>query len=189
MRAMSHHKRSTPYPPPFLVLLSLPLPRGVPIPGFLAWCRRWTPTLPRLRKKHVEPHHMHPCRLPHTLGEAGRAGAGILDVEVRLTAQEKLRTLVLASALGLKADRTADFIKQEKEALRQFQDAYEAYRIDWFRGKRMPSDFFELVALMPDPARSDVGCQTKDEYCVRGLLYDDDIKKFHEIMSQRTIRR
>jgi len=123
--------------------------------------------------------------------QAGPTGTGMLDVEVRLTVQEKLRTLVFASALGLKADRTADFTQREEEALRRFQAAYDADRIIWFRGKRMPSVIFELVALRSGStgSGSDHDGKSGTSICVRGLHSDDDIKKFHEIMSVSAIRR
>ncbi len=53
---------------------------------------------------------------------------GLLDVEVRLTVRERLQTLVFASALGLQADRLADFTAEEDEKLRRFQTAYDANR-------------------------------------------------------------
>jgi hypothetical protein len=107
---------------------------------------------------------------------------------VRLTAREKLQTLVLASAVGLQADRMAEFTEQDNEKLRQFQSAYDANRTIWFRGKRMPSVIFELVALTDGPGPASSG-KTQTSICVRGLRSEEDIKKFHEVMSQSVIRR
>lgn len=126
---------------------------------------------------------------PQAPAQAPSAGAGLLNVEVRLTTREKLQIQVLASALGLRADRMADFTEQENEKLRQFQIAYDANRTIWFRGKRMPSIIFELVALSSDGAGSVLGGSTQTSICVRGLRSGDDIKKFHEVMSQSAIRR
>jgi hypothetical protein len=120
---------------------------------------------------------------------AAAVETGLLDVEVRLSIQEKLQTLVLASALGLKADRMADFTEQEEEALRRFQTAYDENRAIWFRGKRMPSVIFELVALRSSGTGSSAGGRPQTSICVRGLHSEDDIRKFHAVMSRSAIRR
>jgi hypothetical protein len=120
---------------------------------------------------------------------AAAVETGLLDVEVRLSIQEKLQTLVLASALGLKADRMADFTEQEEEALRQFQTAYDENRAIWFHGKRMRSVIFELVALRSSGTGSSAGGRPQTSICVRGLHSEDDIRKFHAAMSRSAIRR
>lgn len=130
-----------------------------------------------------------PVQTPARTLEAAATGTGILDVEVRLTIQEKLLTLVLASALGLKADRMADFTEQEGERLRQFQTAYDANRTSWFRGRRMPSIIFELVALRSDDTDSSSKRRPETSICIRGLSSEHDIRKFHEVMSRSAIRR
>ncbi|KXX80585.1 hypothetical protein MMYC01_202708 [Madurella mycetomatis] len=130
-----------------------------------------------------------PVQNPAQALQASATGTGVIDVEVRLTIQERLQTLVLASALGLKADRMADFTKQEEEALRQFQAAYDENRTIWFRGKRMPSVIFDLVALGSDGTDPASRGRSETSICVRGLHSEDDIKKFHTVMSRSAIRR
>jgi len=118
------------------------------------------------------------------------AGISILDVHVRLTVREKLQTLVFASAMGLKADLTADFTPQELESLRQFKAAYDAHFTTLFRGRPMPSLVFELVALKADRRRSGaLGRTPMTSICVRGLRSEDEIKHFHQAMSRSATRR
>ena len=114
---------------------------------------------------------------------------GLLEVEVRLTARQKFQKLAFGSALGLRADRMGDFTEQETETLGQFQTAYDANRTAWFRGKRVPSLIFELVALRSADAGAASGGKPETSICVRGLSSDDDIRKFHEVMSKSAIRR
>jgi hypothetical protein len=100
-----------------------------------------------------------------------------------------LQTLVFTSEMGLKADPMADFTEQEEESLRQFQAAYDANRARLFRGKPMPSLIFELVALESDGTRLAARAAPTTSICVRGLLSHNDIRKFHQAMSQSAIRR
>ncbi len=130
-----------------------------------------------------------PLQTSAATSQAAVTRTGLLEVEVRLTARQKLQTLALGSALGLSADRMGDFTEQEIETLGQFQTAYDANRTAWFRGKRLPSLIFELVALRSDDAGAASGRRLETSICVRGLSSDDDIKKFHEVMSKSAIRR
>jgi len=118
-----------------------------------------------------------------------------IPVEVRLRVLDRLRKLELASSLGLRADRMAEFTASEQQKLVQFQLEFNRVRIDWFRGRPMPNVRFELVALMREgtnpqssgtPASGDNGGTS---ICIRGLQTDDEIKEFHRVMSRDFVRR
>ncbi len=126
---------------------------------------------------------------PAPTNQAAVARANLYEVEVRLTALQKLQTLALGSALGLRADRMGEFTEQEIETLGRFQKAYDEKGIAWFRGKRVPSLIFELVALRSDDAGATTGGRPETSICVKGLSSDNQIKQFHEVMSKSAIRR
>ncbi|KAK4449604.1 hypothetical protein QBC34DRAFT_438044 [Podospora aff. communis PSN243] len=116
------------------------------------------------------------------------APASGIPVEVRLRALERLQKLELASSLGLRADRMADFTDAERLKLTQFQNEFNSVRIDWFRGRPMPNVRFELVVLTKDGAAPS-GTREGTSICIRGLQTDDEIKEFHRVMSRDFVRR
>ncbi|KAK0644163.1 hypothetical protein B0T16DRAFT_447897 [Cercophora newfieldiana] len=123
-----------------------------------------------------------------TQPEAPKVSVGGIPVEVRLGILDRLRTLELASSLGLTADRMANFTESEQRKLTQFQREFNRVRIDWFRGRPTPNVRFELVALTKDGATAQ-GRYVGTSICIRGLQTDDDIREFHRVMSRDFVQR
>jgi len=133
---------------------------------------------------------------PATQQRSQAAPATEIPVEVRLSIPERLRTLVLASSLGLKADPMVDFTESDKQKLHQFQREFNRVRMEWFRGRPMPSMRFELVVLRKDGAKQQGSGATTHgriegttSICIRGLQTDKDIQEFHRVMSRDFVRR
>ncbi|KAI1258455.1 hypothetical protein F5Y18DRAFT_444569 [Xylariaceae sp. FL1019] len=126
-----------------------------------------------------------PLSLRTATAELKSPSARLLEVERKLSRLERLKTMTTATSLKLKADYTIRATPEDQSKYKRLMEFLEAESRQLFGGQQFPDFTLNLVTIKD---QSDRFCNGETFLCVRGLSSNDEITRFHAVISQKTVR-
>ncbi|KAI1328412.1 hypothetical protein F5Y16DRAFT_154471 [Xylariaceae sp. FL0255] len=111
--------------------------------------------------------------------------SSLLEVERKLSPLERLKLMSIATTMRLWADPMAPASHKDRRSLRQLTTFLHSNSHELFRGQRLPEIVLSLVAIK---GQLDPYHHGETFICVKGLSSNDEITRFHTVMSQKTVR-